>query len=68
MLKEDKDTTSSGFTTNTQVAFEKSVKIEVEHNSTAYLFDHLKSEFFNEMLDDASISGESSKKNRIMVV
>ena len=62
MLKEDKDTTSSGFTTNTQVAFEKSVKIEVEHNSTAYLFDHLKSEFFNEMLDDASISGESSKK------
>lgn len=64
MLKEDKDTITGleRFATNQDVAFEKSLKIEVTQNSTAYIFDHLQSEFFNEMLDDAVISSESSKK------
>lgn len=66
MLKEKKDTTSdlSGFAASDTDAltFEKSVHIEITHNSTAYLFDQLKSEFFNEMLDDQTISNETSQK------
>lgn len=64
MLKEDKDTTSmmSSFETNTTDIAYSATTIEKSHNSTAYLFDQLKSNFFNEMLDDQSISGEASKK------
>lgn len=64
MLKQDKDTTSNldGFATDTIETLEKSIKIEVEHNSTAYIFDHLQSEFFNEMLDDVDIAQDATQK------
>lgn len=65
MLKEEKDTTSNRTELAVDVgeaAFEKAVNIEVKQNNTAYLFDQMKSEFFNEMLDDQIISGETSKK------
>lgn len=66
MLKEKNDTTSdlSDFATSNSdvLAFEKSVQVEIKQNSTAYLFDQLKSEFFNEMLDDHTISNETFQK------
>ena len=65
MLKEDQDTTSAIYNIsmeNHNQGFEKALDIEVKHNSTAYLFDQLKSEFFNEMLDDEAICNEASKK------
>ncbi len=66
MLKEKNDTTSdlSDFATSNSdvLAFEKSVQVEIKQNSTAYLFDQLKSEFFNEMLDDYTISNETFQK------
>lgn len=42
--------------------FSKSLTMNIKQNNTAYLFDQLKSEFFNEMLDDSTICAESSKK------
>lgn len=66
MLKDEKNTTSGldpiSASNSDGLAFEKSVHIETQQNSTAYLFDHLKSEFFNEMLDDQTISYETSQK------
>nr|WP_179998270.1 circularly permuted type 2 ATP-grasp protein [Acinetobacter sp. YH12239] len=65
MLKEEKDTTSilANFEADHTVeAFEKSKHIEVKQNSTAYLFDQLKSEFYNELLDDKTIGLEASSK------
>ncbi|WP_273776820.1 circularly permuted type 2 ATP-grasp protein [Acinetobacter sp. GSS19] len=37
-------------------------RVEEMAPTTAHLFDQLKSRFFNEMLDDASMHGEASKK------
>lgn len=68
MLKEERDTASilKGLTVDTVADdFEKTVDFEVRHiqqNNTAYLFDEMKSEFFNEMLDDQTISNETSNK------
>ena len=65
MLKEEKDTTSIRTELAVDVgvtAFETTLNTEVQNNNTAYLFDQMKSEFFNEMLDDQTISGETSKK------
>ena len=65
MLKEDNDTNLilGAFEPEHSVdTLKNSVNLDIKHNSTAYLFDQLKSEFFNEMLDDSSICAESSKK------
>jgi uncharacterized circularly permuted ATP-grasp superfamily protein len=65
MLKEDKDTTSviGNFEAEHTIgAFEQVKQIEIKHNSTAYLFDQLQSEFFNELLDDKTVCREASKK------
>ncbi|NHB57127.1 circularly permuted type 2 ATP-grasp protein [Acinetobacter sp. 194] len=65
MLKQDKDTNSisGAFEPEGNVGtFKQALKMDIKHNSTAYLFDQLKSEFFNEMLDDSTISLEASKK------
>ncbi len=37
-------------------------RVEEMAPTTAHIFDQLKSRFFNEMLDDASMQGEASKK------
>lgn len=64
MFKEDKDTTSDFRTlpVETKESFENAMSIELKHNNTAYLFDQMKSEFFNEMLDDDTICQDASKK------
>jgi uncharacterized circularly permuted ATP-grasp superfamily protein len=66
MLKEDVDTNLNlgAFEPegNNVGTFSKSLTMDIKQNSTAHLFDQLKSEFFNEMLDDSTICAESSKK------
>ena len=37
-------------------------RVEEMAPTTAHIFDQLKSRFFNEMLDDASMQGDASKK------
>ncbi len=65
MFKEDKDTSLAienyGLENETLVINE-TLHVEDVQPSTAYLFDQLKSNFFNEMLDDHSMSSEASKK------
>ena len=64
MLKEDSEIVSqfNHFTADHSLQHFDPAQIELQPN-TAYLFDQLKSQFFNEMLDDASISIAASKKN-----
>ncbi|MCH4242886.1 circularly permuted type 2 ATP-grasp protein [Acinetobacter gerneri] len=66
MFKEDKDTslaTDNFGLENESLILKEALQVElVQPNSTAYLFDQLKSNFFNEMLDDCSMSFEASKK------
>ena len=63
MLKEDSEIVSqfNHFTADHSLQHFDPAQIELQPN-TAYLFDQLKSQFFNEMLDDASISIAASKK------
>ena len=68
MLKEDNDiaSTLNALTVDAVTDhFKKTLDLEVQHiqqNNMAYLFDQMKSEFFNEMLDDLTISSETSSK------
>ena len=65
MLKEDHDTTSllnNLSLENQHQAFEKSFDHVTKQENPAYLFDQLKSEFFNEMLDDEETYNGASKK------
>lgn len=65
MLKEEMNTNThlDGFTNNTALKnYSGTQNSDSKQSSTAYLFDQLKSQFFNEMLDDCTVSSESSKK------
>nr|WP_174506138.1 circularly permuted type 2 ATP-grasp protein [Acinetobacter sp. Marseille-Q1620] len=64
MLKEDSENMIlDGYDLeNEKLALAQSAQGEFLQSSTAYLFDQLKSEFFNEMLDDCSMSLGASKK------
>lgn len=68
MLKEQRDiaSTLNGLTVdavpdNDEKTVDYQVR-DIQQNNTAYLFNDIKSEFFNEMLDDQTISNETSKK------
>ncbi len=67
MIESYNDTCIEHFNKNKKIVVansEDKFKQQCSHNMppTAYLFDQLKSKFFNEMLDDQNISGEASKK------